>query len=401
MTQKITWQNRLRGLFRHGRKSATMGAGYLVADYVPGQPVWTPRRYDRLAEEGYMRNIIAFRAVDEIVRNAAAVPLMVKDSHGQCAAAHPVAALLAQPNPAMCGLSFRRACFADYLIAGNVYLEALPNVEGQVREIWRRRPDRVQVLAGKGGMPSGYRIQQDGGMKTIGIDPISGQSLVLHLKSHHPLDDWYGFSPLEAAAMSVDQFNSGSAWNQALLQNGAKPSGTLTSKEPLSEQQFVRLKEQLDDYYQGATHAGRPMLLEGGLSWQEMGVTPREMDYLQGKHSAAREIAQAFGVPPQLLGIPGDNTFSNYQEARLHFWENTVLPLVGYFAEQLGQWLGAHCCAEEAVTLCSCLDDLPALAPRRKQRWESISQADFLTLNEKRAALGYPPLAEGGDEGDG
>ena len=75
----------------------------------------------------------------------------------------------------------------------------------------------------------------------------------------------------------------------------------------------------IDEQFSGAGNAGRPMLLEGGLDWKEMSLNPKDMEFLEGKHSAARDIALAFGVPPQLLGIPGDNTYSNYErgQARL------------------------------------------------------------------------------------
>ena len=96
----------------------------------------------------------------------------------------------------------------------------------------------------------------------------------------------------------------------------------------LSDNQFERLKRELEDNYQGAVNAGRPLLLEGGLDWKAMSLSPKDMDFLDAKHNAAREIALCFGVPPMLLGIPGDNTYANYQEANRAFCRSTVLPLV-------------------------------------------------------------------------
>src|SRR3546814_1188179 len=80
--------------------------------------------------------------------------------------------------------------------------------------------------------------------------------------------------------------------------------------------------------FQGAANAGRPMLLEGGLKWQSLSLTPADMDFTETKAAAAREIALAFGVPPMLLGLPGDNTYANYQEANRALWRLTILPLV-------------------------------------------------------------------------
>ena len=142
---------------------------------------------------------------------------------------------------------------------------------------------------------------------------------ILHLTFFHPLDDHYGLAPLEPAAVAIDTHNAAAAWNKALLDNAARPSGALVYAGPegavLSETQFERLSASSSDTYQGASNAGRPLLLEGGLDWKAMSLSPKDMDFMEAKHAAAREIALAFGVPPMLLGIPGDNTYANYQEA--------------------------------------------------------------------------------------
>jgi HK97 family phage portal protein len=214
----------------------------------------------------------------------------------------------------------------------------------------------------------------------------------------HPLDDHYGFAPLEAAAIAVDTHNAAAAWNKALLDNSARPSGALVYAGPdgaiLSEGQFERLKRELDDNYQGARHAGRPLLLEGGLDWKPMSFTPKDMDFMEAKHTAAREIALAFGVPPMLLGIPGDNTYANYQEANRVFWRSTVLPLAGRFGAALTQWLAPVFGA--GLRLVVDTDRIEALAADRAALWARVTAAPFLTLNEKRAMVGFAPI-EGGD----
>jgi HK97 family phage portal protein len=162
----------------------------------------------------------------------------------------------------------------------------------------------------------------------------------------------------------------------------------------LSDAQFERLKRELGDTYQGAVNAGRPLLLEGGLDWKAMSLTPKDMDFLEAKHSAAREIALAFGVPPMLLGIPGDNTNSNYQEANRVFWRGTVLPLANRIAGALAQWLAPAFGGELRLAIDT--DRIEALSADRAALWERVTDAPFLTLNEKRLATGYGAV-EGGD----
>jgi hypothetical protein len=210
----------------------------------------------------------------------------------------------------------------------------------------------------------------------------------------HPLDDHYGFSPIEAAATAIDLHNQASKWNKALLDNAARPSGALVyaaREGRLSPEQFERLKAELQEGFQGAKNAGRPLLLEGGLDWKPLSLSPKDMDFIEAKHAAAREIALALGVPPMLLGIPGDNTFSNYAEANRTFWRNTVVPLVSRAADSLSDWLGPAF-SQTPLKLAPDLDEVEALAPEREALWSRLEKTTFLTNDEKRAIIGYGPL---------
>ena len=220
---------------------------------------------------------------------------------------------------------------------------------------------------------------------------------ILHVRKFHPLDDHYGFPPLEAAQVALDVHNAASAWNKALLDNAARPSGALVYKgehgSNLSEEQFERLREELQANFSGTANAGRPLLLEGGLTWQTMSLSPKDMDFLELKHGAAREIALAFGVPPMLLGIPGDNTYANYREANLAFWRQTVLPLAGRIIGAIGGWLAPAW--REGLRLAFDADAVEALSFEREALWRRVNEADFLTPDEKREAVGYGSRAVG------
>jgi HK97 family phage portal protein len=267
-----------------------------------------------------------------------------------------------------------------------------------VRELHVLRPDRMKVVPGKDGWPEAYEYCANGA--SVRFEQQTGEPVppILHLRLFNPTDDHYGLSPLEAAASSIDIHNSAAAWNKALLDNAARPSGALVYAGPegalLSEAQFDRLKRELENTYQGSANAGRPLLLEGGLDWKAMSLSPKDMDFLEAKRAAAREIALAFGVPPMLLGIPGDNTYANYREANRALWRQTVIPLAGRIASALAQWLAPAYDASLKLVIDS--DNIDALAADRAAQWRRISDAPFLTLNEKRLALGYAPV-DGGD----
>ena len=166
-----------------------------------------------------------------------------------------------------------------------------------------------------------------------------------------------------------------------------------------AQAQFDRLKGELEANYQGAAHAGRPLLLEGGLDWKPLSLSPKDMDFIQLKAMSAREIALAFGYPAYLLGLPEGATFSNVAEARLHLWEQTILPLADLLRDELANWLLPR--FGDDLELDYDRDRISAMAERRRQVWERVARADFLTLNERRAEVGYGPVAGGDAVGAG
>lgn len=371
------------------QKASRSGALLSISNL--GQARWTPRRYDRLAEEAYRRNVIAFRCIREIAQSVASIPWCLYEGSDELVD-HPLLALLTKPNPLMGQAQLIEALISYHQISGNAYLEAV-RVEGDApRELWVLRPDRVKIVPGEAGVPAAYEYSAGGKAVRWQADAETGQADVLHFKGFHPTDDWYGQGPLEAALLAIDQHNTASAWNQALLQNAARPSGALVyapkdGPSLLTDDQYRRLKEELEEQIEGAANAGRPLLLEGGLDWKSMSLSPADMDWRQGRDAVAREIALAFGVPSQLIGLPDAQTYSNFAEARLAFYEETILPLTFALRDALNSWL----CPlfGDGLRLEPNLDEISALSPRRDALWARISAADFLTAEEKREALGY------------
>lgn len=368
---------------------------------MPGQAVWTDRNYSQFAQEAYVKNVIAHRAIDMVSSAAASIKtkIYVVNAKGvrREVKTHQILDILKQPNPMQASGEFFQALYHYYQISGNAFVQAVGVKNEAPRELHLLRPDRMAVIAGKNALPDGYRYMLSSGAgataRDFPVDKITGQSRILHLRNFHPLNDWYGLSAVEAAAYSIDQHNQSGAWNQSLLQNGARPSGALVVRADaigggvLSADQYSRVKQQIDEQFSGPANAGRPLLLEGGLEWKEMSMTPKDMDFIEAKHSSARDIALAFGVPPQLLGIPGDNTYANLAEARLALWEQTIVPLVQKTMDSLNNWLVPMFGGK--AELVPDIDGITALATRNQAIWDRVEKASFLSDDEKRAAVGY------------
>lgn len=375
-----------------GKASAT---GPVIAYSGSGRVAWSPRDAASLTRAGFNGNPVGFRAVKLIAEAAAALPLVLQDAKTRYSS-HPVLGLVTRPNPMQGRAELFEALFGQLLLSGNAYVEAVGEAGAVPAELHVLRSDRMSLVPGADGWPVAYDYTV--GAKRHRFHVGEGASPICHVKNFHPQDDHYGFSALQAAAAAIDVHNAASAWSKALLDNAARPSGAIVYKGAdgegtLAPDQYDRLLAEMEAYHMGARNAGRPMLLEGGLDWKPMGFSPSDMEFHKTKDAAAREIATAFGVPPMLLGIPGDMTYANYQEANRAFYRLTVLPLVARVTAALGHWLAEF--SGEDLTLKPDLDQVPALAAERDQQWARVASADFLTEAEKRELLGLPKLGDG------
>ncbi len=369
-------------------------AGPVIAFHGAGRVAWSARDTVSLTRSGFAGNPVGFRCVKMIAEAAAALPLVLQDNERRYET-HPVLALLARPNGAQGRADLLEALFGQLLLSGDGYLEAVTDEQGRPSELHVLRSDRMALVPGADGWPVAYEYKV--GAKKHRFDMTGPVSPVCHIRSFHPQDDHYGLSPMQSAASALDVHNAASRWSKALLDNAARPSGAIVYKGAdgqgsLGQEQYDRLLDEMSSYHQGAVNAGRPMLLEGGLDWKPMGFSPSDMEFQKTKESAAREIALAFGVPPMLLGLPGDATFANYQEANRAFYRLTVLPMAAKVLATVSNWLAEF--SNDSVNLTVDLDGIPALSTEREARWKRVSEADFLTQAEKRSLLGLPKLAD-------
>lgn len=361
----------------------TKAAWPLVALSGPGAASWGSREAGALTRDGYLRNAVAYRCVRMVAEAAASIPL--KTGH------EGVARLIRQPMPEHSTASFLEAVYTDLLLTGNAFVEAvrLPG-ETEVAALYPLKTAQVRPVKDARGWVEGWAIGAAGRERMVRRD-AEGWCPLMQVKFYNPADEAMGLPPLAAARRALDLHNASADWAKSLIDNAAKPSGALVygGGGRMPPDQFDRLKEELAANFSGAGNAGRPLLLEGGLEWQALSLSPAEMDFQETRANAAREISLALGVPPMLLGIPGDNTYANYREANAAFWRMTVLPLAGRVAAAFSCWLDVP--FGEDVELVPDLDRVPALSGEREALWARIGAADFLTREEKRALAGVAP----------
>ena len=363
-------------------------------------------KYQDLAKEGYQKNAIVYRCVNEIAKGASAVPFHIK-AGDDVLEQHPLIDLLNRPNPLQSNSEFFNSLFGYLLLSGNAYVLKVGGLAGQPKELHLLRPDRIEIKAGSGYMPERYDYVINGKILTsYEVDQDTGMGDLKQIKLWNPLDDYHGLSPLAAAAVEVDQHNLASTHNISLLSNGARPSGAIIFKPKddagftanLSDSQRQQLLTDLNQRFSGTSNAGRPMLLEGDFDWKEMGLSPKDMDFLNLKHMSSTDIALCFGVPSQLVGVPDAQTYANVAEARLALYEETIIPYLRKIESDINEWLVPQ--FNENIKFQYIVDEIPALSERRRRIYENITTAvsqGIMTRNEAREMIGLSPV-DGADE---
>ena len=368
----------------------------------------TPKRdsYIQYAQEGYEENAVVYKCVNEIANGSSSVKFQVFDGDVKLDA-HPLINLLERPNPLQAGNEFFQSLYAYLLLSGNSYVLRTGSENQPPKELHLLRPDRVKIEPSNTTIPKSYMYELSGQVvNKYEIDQETGASEIKHFKLWNPIDDYYGLSPLRAASVDIDQHNYAAKHNVNLLMNGARPSGAIVFRPKdeaganlqLTESQRQQLISDLELRFQGTNNSGRAMLLEGDFDWKEMGLSPKDMDFLQLKNMSARDIAMCFGVPSQLVGIPDAQTYSNVQEARLALYEETIIPLIKRVESDLNEYLAPY--YGERLRIQYDIDSIPAMAERRKRIYENVTGAvreGIISRNEARERLGLEPIT-GGDE---
>jgi HK97 family phage portal protein len=305
--------------------------------------------------------------------------------------------LLKHPSADKSGADFFIETLSNILLYGDSYL-LVANEGGRAAPsaLYNLHPLLVEQIYSDSKLVS-YNFGSGGKKQNFIVDPVTKKSRILHLKNYNPNNQRCGLSALSSAAKAISLHSKIMDWNKSLLKNAIRPSGALVFQDSngyLSDEQFERLQQQFYDNFSGSANSGKPLILEGGLKWQETGNAEKFEKFIELKDSSARDIAIAFNVPPQLLGITGDNTYSNMQEARLALWEENIIPLLDKYADALSSWLSYW--YREDLTIDFDKESISVLTERRESLWSKIAGADFMTINEKRALVGLTPI-EGGN----
>ncbi len=363
-----------------------------------GSPIWTNDDLAKLAKEGYQNCFAVYACIKQIVDAAGGIPWnLFKRPQGPGSKKekiedHGLLDIMKRPNPQNGGAAFTKTTLAFYLISGNSYISIAGPDLGPPLELYNPRPDRMKIIPGQPTDPIlGYKYTVGANEKTYKTEEI------LHLKQFHPLDDWYGLSPLRVAAQQIDIHYMSAKWNANLLKNDCRPPGSITVKGTLDQEQREFLEEQVDKKMSGFENAGRrPPIFEGGVKWETFAITPKDMDWIKSDQLNMRKICAILNVAPELIGDGENKTFSNYKEARKALYIENVIPLMDYLRDEWNNWLTPQW-GEDRLYLEYDKNSIDAIREELKAIYEREAKAWWRTVNQHREATGDDDLGPKGD----
>lgn len=360
----------------------------IINDVLHSAPKWFNSNYHNNTQEAYKKSIYVYRCIRERAKAISSVPLVVKEKvdsgEDQIIENHPLQQLLEKPNPYYSQQTLKEFWQISRLLSGNSYFHlAEMNQKGQPEELYYLRPDRIKIDSDKSEYIGNYEYRVNG--KKYDLDPEE----VLHFKLIDPTNDYYGMSPIQAGAHTIDINNSIQSWNKVFFDNAARPDGAFVSDSRLDESEYDRAKEMINSRYTGTSNAHKPLLLEGGVDWKEIGKTHKDLDFPELKRWSVIDICVLFEVDPIFVGLPEASSYNNKAEAKKSFWEDTILHDLEDLVQKLNSKLTLR--YGDDIYIEADLSGIEALKENENDRIERLNskvKANYITLNEARIADG-------------
>ena len=243
------------------------------------------------------------------------------------ALSHPLYFLLHdEPNPEMSSFVFRETLMTHLLLWGNAYAQIIRNGKGEVIALYPLMPNRMRVdRDSKGELYYSYTRYSDEAPTINGMTVTLRASDVLHIPGLG-FDGLVGYSPIAMAKNAIGLAMATEEYGAKFFANGAAPGGVLEHPGTIKDPQKV--KESWNMAYQGSGNAHRVAVLEEGMKYQPIGISPEQAQFLETRKFQINEIARIFRVPPHMVGDLEKSSFSNIEQQSLEFVKYTLDPWV-------------------------------------------------------------------------
>ena len=290
-------------------------------------------------ERSAMQMSAVYACVRILAESIASLPLhfyQYNDAGGkEKAVNHPLYWLLHdEPNPEMSSFSFRETLMTHLLLWGNAYAQIIRNGRGEVIALYPLMPDRMTVDRDARGRIYYEYTRSDSDANTLGKKSavILSPEDVFHIPGLG-FDGLVGYSPIAMAKQAIGMGLACDEYGAAFYQNGAQPGGVLEHPNVLKDPKRVR--ESWNAIYQGSRNAHRIAVLEEGMTYKPITISPEQAQFLETRKFQIDEIARIFRVPPHMIGDLEKSSFSNIEQQSLEFVKYTLAPWISRWEQAI------------------------------------------------------------------
>ncbi len=413
--------DRFRNFISKNAQQTNIDFNKAIYNFLGDSIVWNPENDDTYINKGYRFNSTIYSIINLISKTASSIPFMIYEIKNdnelkryksmtsgnfnsnamlqskilQKKALVEVEdtelhELLNRPNPAQSYNSWIQEVVAFGKLTGNRYIYGISPESGanqnKYKELYVLPSQSVEINSGGIFDPIKYYTLDYNGAYKIEADDVC------HIKDFNPYYDGtgshlYGMSPLKAGLRSLDANNEALTTGVRYLQNQTA-RGVLSSEEgDLNEVQAKQLKEKFRQQYQGSNNAGDVIITPKKLSWVNFGLNASDLSLIEQYNASIKDLCNIYNVPVQLLNNTDSATYNNMNEAKKSLYVNAVIPELNKIKDELNRWLTPA--FGEKLFIDFDYTNIPELQEEMDKVVGQMSQAWWLTPNEKRAAMSY------------
>lgn len=378
-------------------KAADATPGSMVVEFVPGDHASLEKLNADMLRE-YHRSTYLWRSVDMIATMASSVPLIVaKPDNQQLPAAETrIGNLLERPNPQWTGASLQHFMAMSLAVTNEAFIRRIRGVGDAPIELWPLVPGlEVRPVYHQNSRVIDYFevTGRDGLTERVPVDPETGDCDVIYIR-RPALSQETNKSPAAVASPPSEVFNRILQRCADILGNSSNITGVLSTEDDLGEKALHNVKSEIDQYTISKKKSGG-ILVVANAKWDltRLSEDPSSALDVKIKDSIARDVCMTLGVPSQLVGIPGADTYNNLNEARVGLFTDTVMPgYINLYVAGLN-----HALMRSGIgRIKPDVDRVPSMMAFLRERAKTIVESKHLTINEMRVASGYPPIDDAG-----
>jgi len=344
--------------------------------------------------EQYGKSLYVFTCINKIAQKTASIDLhlyKITSSKGDTKEifTHPALDLFYKINPFQTKTEFLETTIINLKCTGEAFWFKVRNDRGQVVELWNLRPDMMTIMADPINFIRGYEFQKNDG-STVKFMPDE----IVHIKYPDPLNQYTGIGPLAVAQNRVQTEEFATEWQRDFFLNSARPDALIKNPNSgLTKEQKEDIKDGWNKNHRGRNNSSKLAILEGGLEYQLISISQKEMDYIESLKFTRDDIFVAFGTPKSVVAVTDDVNRANAETGMYIFLSETIKPEMMRLVEKMNEQI---IYPDFDETLYIDFDDpTPANRDLQLREYSEGIQNNYLLINEVRAKEGLAPVRGG------